>query len=201
MTSARSYLKGVMAGVDIEPMTLSEAKRGQHHLYEALLSELFFAGCMTCAKYFEHLVCEENALIQDSFITQRMLVNKTELLKLYETCKTAELVSKFKTYLSRKSTYELIYQALTIARNLPKAFHWFAKSFFEIIIEIADSFGLNDVQCCELRAKIYTHYALFHMSSSEFVVLLVNIFCSSISWFVCTFELNSDLRNLYCYLS
>nr|XP_014101096.1 uncharacterized protein LOC106625792 [Bactrocera oleae] len=164
MAVGRSYLKKVMADVDVEHMTLTEAKRGHHQLYHALLSELCFEGCMTCAKYFEYLVCEENALIKDKFIKKRMWVNKVALLKLYEICKAAEVVSKLKTCLSKKSTYELIYQALNIARNLSDSFHWFTKSFLEIIIEIADSFGLNDVLCCELRAKIYTHYAVFHMS-------------------------------------
>uniref|UniRef100_A0A0K8WCB9 Uncharacterized protein n=1 Tax=Bactrocera latifrons TaxID=174628 RepID=A0A0K8WCB9_BACLA len=164
MAAGRSYLKRIMAGVEIDHMTLTQAKRGHHELYQALLSELCFEGCMTCAKYFEYLVCEENALFNDKFIKKRMWAKKTELLKLYETCKSAELVSKLKTCLSRKSTYELIYQALSIAKSLPDSFHWFTKSFLEIIIEIADSFGVNDIMCCELRAKIYTHFAVFHMT-------------------------------------
>ncbi|XP_011179029.1 uncharacterized protein LOC105210014 [Zeugodacus cucurbitae] len=163
MTSGKAYLKRKMAGVEIEHLNITEAKRVEHHLYETLQSELCFEGCMTCAKYFEYLVCEENELMTDKFINQRMLVNKTELLKLYETCKAAELVSKLKTCLSRKSTYELIYQAWNIAKSLPDAFYWFTKSFLEIIIVIADSFGVNDVLCCEFRAKIYTHYAVFYM--------------------------------------
>lgn len=172
-SSSERYLKKVMRGVEVKHLTLHEAKRTQRHIYGALLSELYFEACTVCAKYFEYLKCEEDALIEDNFITQRMEGNRVELLKLFETCKAAELATKLKACLSRKTAYELLYQALNITRNLHSTYWWLTRSFFEIVIEVTDTFGLNDVLCSEMRAKIYTHYAIFQLNNSEFYHLQV----------------------------
>uniref|UniRef100_W8C571 Uncharacterized protein n=1 Tax=Ceratitis capitata TaxID=7213 RepID=W8C571_CERCA len=165
-SSSERYLKKVMRGVEVKHLTLHEAKRTQRHIYGALLSELYFEACTVCAKYFEYLKCEEDALIEDNFITQRMEGNRVELLKLFETCKAAELATKLKACLSRKTAYELLYQALNITRNLHSTYWWLTRSFFEIVIEVTDTFGLNDVLCSEMRAKIYTHYAIFQLNNN-----------------------------------